>query len=146
MIGKVFLLILALFLLLGAFSSSISDGIKGWRTEEQVQGAAVSTAVGITSANVTLTADLFQDDTAEVTDITSNVTMDAPVASTYIASTKVLLIGGLTSNAAHSLSITYLADPDNTVMMVLGPFLGFLIIGGLIVALFYGTFKKSRRG
>jgi len=144
MIGKVFVVILAVFLLLGAFRTSIADGIKGWRTETQVQAASVTTAAAVTSANVTLTADLFQDDTAEVTGITSNVTMDAPVASTYVSATKVLLVGGLTAGADHTLTITYIAESENDVMRAVGPFLGIMVFGGLLVAIFYGAFHKKR--
>jgi len=145
-IGVVFVAILAIFLLLGAFRESIADGIKGWRTESQVQTAAVTTAAGETSANVTLTSYLFQDNTAEVTAITSNVTVDSPVASSYVAATKILLVGGLTSGANHSLAISYRAESESVVMQVIGPFLGLLIFGGLLVSIAMGMFKKGRRG
>src|SRR4030042_674822 len=108
--GKIFIAILAIFLLLGAFRSPIIDGIKGMRIEEQSQGFAVVTGVGASTANVTLSSDLYQDDTAEVTSITSNETGDAPVASTYTAATKVLLVSGLESSKNHSLTIDYNAD------------------------------------
>jgi hypothetical protein len=143
-VGAVFFCILALFLLLGAFREPIADGIKGWRTEEQAQGATVTTGAGATTANVTLTADLFQDDTAEVTDISSNISGESPAASTYTAATNVLLVSGLNSSATHALVITYNADPESAVMAAVGPFLGILIFGGLIVAILYGAFKGRR--
>jgi len=146
MAGKIFIAILAIFLLLGAMRTPIIDGIKGWRVEEQTQGAVVTTGVGVTTGNVTLTAELFQDDTAEVTAISSNVSGDSPVASSYETATRVLTIAGLTSSAVHSLSIEYYAESENAVMQVAGPFLGIMIFGGFIVAILYGVFKKGRGG
>lgn len=149
MAGKVFVAILAVFLLLGAFRGSIADGIEGWRTDAQTQSFAVTTtavAPADTTANVTITRDLFQDDVGKVTSITSNNTFDAPAASTYTAATNVILVSGLVANATHTLTVNYKADSENDVMEVLGPFLGFLIIGGLLVGIGYGVFKKRRGG
>ena len=135
--GRVLFIILAIFLLLGAFSDPILDGIKGWRTEDTTESYSVETGAGQTTANVTLTSDLFQDDISEVIAITSNITGESPIASTYTAATNVLLVGALNASATHTLSVNYAADTDNTVMLAVGPFLGILIIGGLIVAIFF---------
>lgn len=145
-IGKVFIAILAIFLLLGAFRTSIADGIKGWRTETQIQTASLTTGAGETSGNVTLTGDLFQDDTAEVTTISSNETLDSAVASSYDTTTNKLLVAGLASDKTRSLTITYSAESENDVMRVIGPFLGFLIFGGFLAAIIIGIFKKGKRG
>lgn len=67
-------------------------------------------ASGVASANVTLAQDLYDDDTKHVTSISSNVTTDAAIASTYTPSTNVLLITGLDSTKSHYLTFTYSMD------------------------------------
>jgi len=138
--GKVIFIVLAIFLLLGVFSSPILDGIKGWRTEDTTQSFAVSTGAGQTTANVTLSSDLFQDDVSEVVSISSNIS-ESPAATNYTASTKVLLVSALTASQNRTLSINYYADSESTIMQAVGPFLGVLIIGGLI----FGIFISMRR-
>jgi len=134
--GRVLFIVFAIFLLLGAFSDPILDGIKGWRTEDTTESYSVVTGAGQTTANVTLTSDLFQDDVSEVIAITSNITGESPIASTYTTATNVLLVAALNPSATHTLGVNYYADSDNTVMLAVGPFFGILIIGGLIVAIF----------
>jgi len=144
-IGTIFIGILSIFLLLGAFRTPISDGIKGWRTTDSTQAFAVTTAAGVTSANVTLSYDLYQAATAEVIGITSNVTADVPVATTYTEVTKVLLVSGLEESKTHTLSVEYYAETDDEVMRVLGPFLNFLIFGGVtfgIIAVMWIDLKR----
>ena len=66
MMGRVFIGILAVFLLLGAFATPINDGIKTWRTNDTSEDFAVTTAAGVTNANVTLAYNLYQEALAEV--------------------------------------------------------------------------------
>lgn len=141
MIGRVLVAIIALFLLLGAFASPITNGIKTWRTDSLTQTPTVVTGEGITTANVTLTSArlLFQADVSNV-QITSSIT-ESPVASAYVEVSKDLFITGLTAGQTRVLTITYLAETEDSVMGVLGPFLGILIFGGIIGALFWGVFK-----
>jgi len=142
--GKVFIAILAVFLLLGAFASPIREGIEGWRTDDTTEAfSPVTTAAGVTSANVTLAADLFQDSTSKVVSVSSNTT-ETPVATSYDAATNYLLISALDADTTRTLTINYYADVDDTVMAAIGPFLTFLIFGGLLVAIGFGV--KSRRG
>lgn len=140
--GKVFLMILAVFLLLGAFATPILDGIKGWRTEGTTEAHAVTTGAGVTTANVTLSNDLFQDDVSEVITITSNITGEEPIATTYTAATNRLLVSALNASATHTLTVNYRADSDSTVMAALGPFLAILIFGGLMAGIFMGMRHK----
>jgi hypothetical protein len=133
--GKIVVGILALFLLIGAFREPIIDGIKGWRTSDTTESFAVVTVAGQTTANTTLAYDLYQASTAEVITITSNTT-GTPVASAYTEATKKLLISGLPASESQTLTVNYYAETDDTVMRIIGPFLGFLIFfvtAGLIV-------------
>lgn len=145
MIGKVFVGILAIFLLLGAFSSPIIDGIKGWRTNDVTQNFVVNTAVGETASNVTLTYDLYQAAVPEVASITSTEGADAPAATSYTEATKVLLVSGLSANNTRTLTVNYYAETDDNVMRVLGPFLGVLIIGGCVVFILWGMLHRTGR-
>lgn len=142
MVWKVFFAILAIFLLLGAFASPINDGIKGWRTEDTTENEQVTTAGGVTTANVTLSNDLFQDDVTEVISISSNIT-ESPIASSYVAASNQLLISALNAGVTRTLAINYYAETDNNVLQVVGPYLSLLIIGGLLVGIVM-TFLKRR--
>jgi len=145
MMGRVVIAILAIFLLLGAFATPINDGIKTWRTDDTSEDFEVSTGSGVTSANVTLSYNLYQEALAEVQSITSNDTDDIPIASTYTDATKVLLITGLDDEETHALTVDYYAETDSIVMRVLGPFLSFLIFGFLLMGIVWGVVKGSKR-
>ena len=140
-IGSILIGIIALFLLIGAFRTPIIDGIKGWRTNDTTETFAVVTVAGQTSANVTLSYDLYQAATAEVITITSNTT-GAPAASAYTEATKYLLISGIPASQSQSLTVNYYAETDDTVMQVVGPFLGFFIFGGVAGLIIWTMWKK----
>jgi len=143
--GRILFMVLAIFLLLGAFSSPIADGIKGWRTEDTTEAyASVTTAAGVTTANVTLANDLYQDDVSEVITITSNVTGESPVATSYITATKKLLVSALNAATTRTLTINYYAETDSDILRVVGPFLSLLVIGGMLVGILYYGLKRGR--
>lgn len=144
--GNVFIGVIAVFLLLGAFSTPILNGIKTWRTDgPTTQLIAVTTAGGVTSANVTLTKDLYQASVDQITSITSPNGSDTPVGSSYTESSKVLNIVGLADGTTRNLTLTYYGESDQSIMRIIGPFLGFFIIGGLLVLLVMGAAGKGRR-
>jgi hypothetical protein len=144
MLGRVVIGILAIFLLLGAFATPINDGIKTWRTNDTSEDFEVTTGAGVTSANLTLSYNLYQEALAEVQSISSNDTDDSPVASAYTDATKVLLVGGLDGDTVRTLTVDYYAETDSTVMRVLGPFLAFLIFGFLLFSIVWGIAKNKR--
>lgn len=143
---RAFLVILAVFLLLGAGATAIIQGVHTWRTDDTTEQFAVSTAAGVTTANVTLGGTLFQNATSEVVSITSNVTGESPIASAYTSATQVLLVAALTPNTTHTLTINYYADTSDSVVYAIGPYLALLIIGGCIVIIFIGNKGSKRRG
>lgn len=140
--------LLAIFLLLGAFAVPILNGIKTWRTDgEATQTASVTTAAGATSANVTLAKDLYQANITNVSSVTSSEGTDVPAVSAYDETTKKLEIAGLDDDLTRTLTIVYYGETDQEIMRIIGPFLGILIIGGLVVLLLWDTFTgKKRRG
>lgn len=145
--GKVGVIVVLVFLLLGVFADPINDGIKGWRTDTTTQSFSVTTAAGQTTANVTLSGDLFQDNITNVSTITSNVTAETPIATSYTTATNVLLLSALNAAAMHTITLTYFAETSNTVLQTIGPWLSLLIIGGLLVGIFVsgGIGRKHRR-
>ena len=145
MMGRVFVGILAIFLLLGAFATPINDGIKTWRTNDTSEDFDVNTAAGVTGANVTLSYNLYQEALAEVQSISSNDTDDIPIASTYTDATKVMEITGLDDSEGHALTVNYYAETDSLVMRVLGPFVAFLIFGSLLMGIVWGIVKGKGR-
>lgn len=144
MMEKVLIGILALFLLFGAFATPILDGIKGWRTEDTTQSFIVTTGAGETTANVTLTKNLYNDDVSEVIALSSTNGTEAPVATSYDDTTLNLLISALNASITRTLTVEYYGLPDNTVMDAIGPFLGFLVIGGLAFAAVRGIWKNKK--
>lgn len=146
MIGKIFIGVIALFLLIGPFASPISQGIHTWRTYDQTDNfAGVETGVGVTSANVTLSGDLFQASTDEVQSISSTIE-ESPVALTYVEATQVLEVSGLSANQTRTLSVAYYAETEDVVMRAIGPFLPILIFGACAGAIIWGMFFiKGRR-
>ena len=86
----------------------VFTGIQEVRSTSHTEAfGSVTTAAGVTTANVTLVEDLFGDRTAEVTSVTSNVTTDVPLVSTYTAATNKLLISGLTASQTRTLTVVY---------------------------------------
>jgi hypothetical protein len=147
MAGKALVAIIAIFLLLGAFATPILNGIKNWRTDGggTTQTELITTAAAQTSANVTLDKDLYQAITSSVTSITSTDGTDTPVATAYDEDTLALTIAGLNDDASRTLTIVYDGETDDNVMRVIGPFLGVLVIGGLVGVMLWDTFQSRKK-
>jgi len=143
MIGKVFVGIIA-FIFLVSFATPITDGITTWRTNSVTQAAVVTTGAAQTTANVTLSNDLYLDDAARVSSISSNIT-ESPVATSYVAADDALLVSALAADDTRTLTIIYLAETDDTIMRVLGPFLPFLIFGGCAGGILYAIYTGFKR-
>jgi hypothetical protein len=148
MVAKAAGAILGIFLLLGAFSSPILDGIKTWRTDGlATQTTVAATAAGVTSANVTLAKDLYQANIVNVDSLTSTDGADAPAVTSYTEATKVLLISGLNDDSSRTFTISYYGETDSDVMRIVGPFVGVLLIGGLAALMIWSVFEgKKKRG
>jgi hypothetical protein len=91
------------------FLPGILLSLDTFRLEDQVDPFVVTTAAGVTSANITLSQDLYNDETRNAS-ITSNLTTDAAIAFSYTSATNVLLVTGLTADASHYLTVTYSID------------------------------------
>lgn len=146
MVGKVFVAVVSIFLLLGAFSTQILNGIKTWRTDGlSTQSTVVTVGAGVTAANVTLAKDLYQANIVNVSSITSTDGTDAPAATLYTESTLALQVEGLNDDATRTLTISYYGETDSDVMRAIGPFLGLLIIGGSAALIIWSVFEGKKR-
>jgi hypothetical protein len=142
-VKSIFVGIIAIYLLIGPFQPAITDGIKGWRTNNTTESFVVTTNVSETSQNVTLGHDLYQSATGEVISITSNAT-ETPVASDYDTDSLNLLIGNLDVSTTRLITVNYYAETDSDVMRIIGPFLSVFIFGGLSLATIAGAWAELK--
>ncbi len=99
-----------LIILMGAMLT----GLIAFRSTSQSADYDVTTAAGATSANITLVQSVLDADIANITSVTSNITTDAPLASTYTDATKKVLVSGLDDDAARRLTVIYRAPALNS--------------------------------
>ena len=99
MFGALFLLIVMPFLILSVHDAR-SDAF-----EENF--AEVATGAGETSANLSLSYNLFADEAANVNTVSSNITADTPSGSIYYTAGDILTVSGLSSNATRTLTVNY---------------------------------------
>lgn len=103
--AAILLIVVGLLVLL---SPAMLTALDEFRLTDQEDSYVV--AAGSSSTTVTLSQTLYGGRTANVQSISSNVTDDAPIASSYATATKVLTITGLDSSTGHYLTVTYSID------------------------------------
>jgi len=84
----------------------ISTAAYDFKTDAREDTFTSPTAAGVSTANVTLIKEIYDDDTTTV-DILSSLATDVPVVGVYTTATRVLNVTGLTTNTTRTLSITY---------------------------------------
>jgi len=94
-----------IILLLPAILGSVND----FRMTDYEEPHIVATGGAETTADITLSQALFGDNTYNAS-ITSNVTADAPIPSSYASATKVPTVSGLETSETRRLTITYKID------------------------------------
>ena len=144
----VFILLGALLLIiLSPFAISSVHDARVTTYEESF--TTITTAAGVTSANVTLSLDLFANSIANVTSETSNISGDLPSSSNYTSAIDRLTVGGLLASSTRTLVIEYeIANPDLAedlpsmdAILLVTIFLYFIMILGLIAAAIWSYFK-----
>ena len=93
-------------MIVGLLLSPFMDSIMDFRTDEPSESYTVATGAGATTANVTLSNTLWDDDTSSIS-MTSNATLDSPTVSAYNTSTRVLTVAGLQASTSRTLTVTY---------------------------------------
>jgi len=144
----------SLMLLLGAcviilLLAAVVVGVQDFRSEDYTEAhGVVTTAAGVTSANITLTQDLFMDRTSEVQSVTSNLTSDVPLSASYTSATNRLLVSGLVASETRTITVVYKIgrlDDYYAVEMASRTLLTFLILG--VIGLAAGAvYQATRRG
>lgn len=124
----------------------VFESIDNALTDEYSQSfASVSTGAGEYAANVTLSREPHNEDTNDVTEISSNISSDSPSASDYNTVSKSLEVSGLVESEERTLTVEFYIDSVSlpasmvTFMGLLRWFYVFIIIGmsgGAIYAFF----------
>jgi len=84
----------------------LSEAVYDFRTELREDVFTSPTGVGVNCANVTLGKPVYDDDTGTI-DYYSDLDTDTPAYSSYNATSRQLLVCGLTANTTRVLTISY---------------------------------------
>jgi len=110
----------------------LTTAVYDFRTDERTDTFLTTTAVLVNSVNETLLDDLFNNDVGSVSIASDNAT-DTPLGNSYNATSRALLIIGLSGNATRTLDVSYdvqafeVTDAINTLLDKV-PFIWMLII------------------
>lgn len=116
-------------------------------TDDYSENFNVSTGVGITSTDETLTYDHYYGDLTDLS-ATSDNENDTPVVMTYNEDTKVVNVDGLEASASRILNIAYVreAHQEFTGTSTFIRMIPLILVLGLIVAGIWGLFTGIRGG
>ncbi len=94
------------------FLLPVTNAIYAFRTDQKEDNVVISTAAGVTTANITLRKAIYDSDTSTLTMYSDNST-DIPLFSAYDNPTKTLLISGLSENLTRTMTLYYDYDSLN---------------------------------
>lgn len=104
---------------------------------------STSVPAGQTAVNFTLSEPLYNDNIANVVEVSSNLSTDVPTAYSYNEVSYALEVSGLTANTTSTFTVEYLTDTDNTDQVVFWTTIRWLwvlvitaLIGGSVYAFF----------
>ena len=139
------LLFAALFLIL-MLAGMLAAGNE-FRSLEYTAPYIVTTGGGVTTADISLSQELFSDATANAI-ITSNDTDDAPIPFAYVHATKVLTVSGLAASTTRNLSIVYRIDAltDWPGASLVFRFMLMLLVVGIIGLIAGSVYQVTRSG
>lgn len=107
MLNKIFVSFLVLLATAILLLLPVADGIRDFVAPFQDQDyTSVTTAGGVTTANVTLTDSLYVNK-YQYTEIASTLETDTPSAISYNSTTRGLAITGLTESETRDLTVSY---------------------------------------
>ncbi len=123
----------------------IMDASDSILAPEKTQAITVPTASGVTTATLTLTDGVYENDKANVTLSSSNAN-DTPVVSS--ASGKSVVVTGLEASSTRIMNVTYASDAlDNytglAAIVKVAPLIVFVSILGVAIGGAYFSFKKN---
>lgn len=91
------------------FLLPISEGVYDFQTDLREDDFTVNTAVGATTANVTLLKPIYDNDTSTI-GIISDTSDDVPLYSSYNTTTRLLAMSGLSGNTTRTITVSYDID------------------------------------
>lgn len=103
--------------------------------------AEISTGAGVTSANVTLSEDLWNSAIPSVLSASSNISGDSPSASAYNEVSRILTVGGLKSSSIRTIEVNYEIETTREDAASLGVFL--TIIAFIMILSIIGLFARA---
>lgn len=123
----------------------IMDASDSILAPEKTQVVTVPTAGGVTTATLTLTDGVYENDKANVTLSSSNAN-DVPVVSS--ASGKSVVVTGLEASSTRIMNVAYASDAlDNytglAAIVKVAPLIVFVSILGVAIGGAYFSFKKN---
>lgn len=123
----------------------IMDASDSILAPEKTQVITVPTASGVTTATLTLTDGVYENDKGNVTLSSSNAN-DTPVVSS--ASGKSVVVTGLEASSTRIMNVTYASDAlDNytglAAIVKVAPLIVFVSILGVAIGGAYFSFKKN---
>ena len=107
---RIFQAFLVLVISVLLFMLPLSETIRDFRTYvKEDTFASVATGAGETTANVTIQKALYDNDTSSFA-ISSSISADVPVFSSYNGTIRALQTGGLSANTTRALTVSYDVD------------------------------------
>ena len=91
------------------FLLPISSAVYDFQTDLREDDFTVNTAVGVTTANVTLLRPIYDNDTSTIGMI-SDTSDDVPLYSSYNTTTRALAMSGLSANTTRTITVSYDID------------------------------------
>jgi len=115
-------------------------------TDEATVSESVTTGAAGTSGWVELDEDLYEDETNNVEDVTSDDTDDSPSVDSYNAGNNSVLIDGLDTSTTRTITVTYLYDATSgftgmTDLTQLAPTILMLALIGTGIVMLYQAAK-----
>ncbi len=130
-------------LLLPAILPSISD----FRSQDYSEDHIVTTNVSETQSEISLSQELYSDATYNAV-VTSNISEDAPIPSSYVSATQVLTVTGLEADNTRRLTVDYKIDalpeyPGASVASAIWPLLIIVGVIGIIAGAVYSAVRHG---
>ena len=142
--GSVFIIIAVMIaiMMMPMLLSSLDDVQTDTATETEYS----TTGVGETTEDVAFADPLYEDDTANVSSITSDNGSDTPAANSYASTTDTLTVSGLAASGTRNLTIIYTSDAlsEYTGLSDMVKMTGFIIFAALIIAAFAGIYHSAK--
>lgn len=91
------------------FMLPLTSLINDFRTDVREDTFTVTTGSGVTTDNQTLTRAIYDDDTDTI-EITSSISDDTPLYSSYNTTTRLLAYSGLAASSTRVITVSYDVD------------------------------------